>query len=54
LIRRSRGADWLRGTVLGASKAIEFEKARRFFPEEPPDALAYALREHWHGHPGAA
>jgi len=47
-------AYWLRDTIPGASKVIELEGARLFFPEERPDALADALREHWHEHPNAA
>jgi pimeloyl-ACP methyl ester carboxylesterase len=40
-------AHWLRDTIPGCRKVIELEGARLFFPEERPDALAEALREHW-------
>jgi pimeloyl-ACP methyl ester carboxylesterase len=40
-------AYWLRDTVPGCRKVIELDGARLFFPEERPDALATALREHW-------
>jgi pimeloyl-ACP methyl ester carboxylesterase len=40
-------AHWLRDTIPGCRKVIELEGARLFFPEERPDALAGALREHW-------
>lgn len=40
-------ARWLRDTIPGCSKVIELEGARLFFPEERPDALAAALRDHW-------
>lgn len=40
-------AHWLRDTIPGCRKVIELEGARLFFPEERPDELAEALREHW-------
>jgi pimeloyl-ACP methyl ester carboxylesterase len=40
-------AYWLRDAIPGCRKVIELEGARLFFPEERPDALANALREHW-------
>jgi len=40
-------AYWLRDTIPGCRKVIELEGAKLFFPEERPDALAHALREHW-------
>jgi pimeloyl-ACP methyl ester carboxylesterase len=40
-------AHWLRDTIPGCRKVIELEGARLFFPEERPDELADALREHW-------
>jgi pimeloyl-ACP methyl ester carboxylesterase len=40
-------AYWLSGAIPGVRKLIELEGARLFFPEERPDALAEALREHW-------
>jgi pimeloyl-ACP methyl ester carboxylesterase len=40
-------AYWLKETIPGARRVIELEGAKLFFPEERPDALADALREHW-------
>jgi pimeloyl-ACP methyl ester carboxylesterase len=40
-------AYWLRDTIPGCQKVVELEGARLFFPEERPDELADALREHW-------
>jgi pimeloyl-ACP methyl ester carboxylesterase len=40
-------AYWLRDTIPGCRKVIELEGAKLFFPEERPDELADALREHW-------
>ena len=40
-------AYWLRDTIPGARKVIELDGAKLFFPEERPDELATALREHW-------
>ncbi len=40
-------AYWLRETIPGCRKVIEIEGARLFFPEERPDVLSDALREHW-------
>lgn len=40
-------AYWLRDTIPGCRKVIELDGARLFFPEERPDVLADALREHW-------
>jgi pimeloyl-ACP methyl ester carboxylesterase len=40
-------AYWLRDTIPGCRKVIELPGARLFFPEERPDDLAQALREHW-------
>jgi pimeloyl-ACP methyl ester carboxylesterase len=40
-------AYWLRDTIPGARKVIQLDGARLFFPEERPDALAAALRDHW-------
>ena len=40
-------AYWLRDTIPGARKVVELDGARLFFPEERPDELADALREHW-------
>jgi pimeloyl-ACP methyl ester carboxylesterase len=42
-------AYWLKDTIPGVRKLIELEGAKLFFPEERPDALADALREHWRG-----
>jgi hypothetical protein len=33
---------------------VELEGAKLFFPEERPDALAAALREHWQAAEGLA
>ena len=44
-------AYWLRDTIPGCSKVIELAGAKLFFPEERPDELAAALREHWTGTP---
>jgi pimeloyl-ACP methyl ester carboxylesterase len=38
---------WARETIPGCGKVIELEGARLFFPEERPEVLAAALREHW-------
>jgi pimeloyl-ACP methyl ester carboxylesterase len=40
-------AHWLRDTIPGCRKVIELRGAKLFFPEERPDELAEALREHW-------
>jgi pimeloyl-ACP methyl ester carboxylesterase len=40
-------AYWLKDTIPGARKVIELDGAKLFFPEERPDALVEALREHW-------
>lgn len=40
-------AYWLRDAIPGCRKVIEIEDARLFFPEERPEDLAPALREHW-------
>jgi len=40
-------AYWLKDTIPGARKVIELDDAKIFFPEERPDALVQALREHW-------
>jgi pimeloyl-ACP methyl ester carboxylesterase len=40
-------AYWLKDTIPGASKVIELQGAKLFFPEERPDSLADALCEHW-------
>jgi pimeloyl-ACP methyl ester carboxylesterase len=43
-------AYWLKGTIPGATRVVEIEGARLFFPEERPDALAEAVRAHWREH----
>jgi pimeloyl-ACP methyl ester carboxylesterase len=43
----TKWAYWLQGAIPGCRKVIEFEGAKLFFPEERPEALAGALREHW-------
>jgi pimeloyl-ACP methyl ester carboxylesterase len=40
-------AYWLRDTIPGARRVIELDGAKLFFPEERPEELASALREHW-------
>ena len=40
-------AYWLRDTIPGTRKVIELDGAKLFFPEERPEPLAAALREHW-------
>ena len=40
-------ADWLRQTIPGATRIVEAEGARLFFPEERPQWLAERLLEHW-------
>jgi pimeloyl-ACP methyl ester carboxylesterase len=40
-------AYWLRDTIPGVRKVIEIHGARLFFPEERPEEVAAALREHW-------
>lgn len=47
-------AFWLKSTIPGCSRVIEVEGAKLFFPEERPDVLADALREHWKSTQGAA
>ena len=47
-------ARWLRDTIPGAGPVVEFPGAKLFFPEERPDELAEALREHWRQAEGAA
>jgi pimeloyl-ACP methyl ester carboxylesterase len=42
-----RWAYWLKDAIPGAKKVVEVQEAKLFFPEERPDALASALREHW-------
>jgi pimeloyl-ACP methyl ester carboxylesterase len=40
-------AYWLKDTIPSARKVIELNGAKLFFPEERPEALVEALREHW-------
>lgn len=40
-------AYWLRDTIPGTRRVIEVPGGRLFFPEEEPDLVATALREHW-------
>jgi pimeloyl-ACP methyl ester carboxylesterase len=40
-------AHWLRDTIPGVQKVVELEGAKLFFPEERPQPLIQALREHW-------
>ena len=40
-------AYWLRDTIPGTRKVIELDGAKLFFPEERPEPLAAALRDHW-------
>jgi pimeloyl-ACP methyl ester carboxylesterase len=40
-------ARWLRETIPGTRRVVELPGAKLFFPEERPDTLAKALREHW-------
>jgi len=40
-------AYWLRGAIPGVRKVVELEGAKLFFPDERPEELAAALREHW-------
>jgi pimeloyl-ACP methyl ester carboxylesterase len=47
-------AYWLQGLIPGARKVIELEGAKLFFPEERPDELAAALKEHWQVAPALA
>jgi len=42
-----RWAYWLQGAIPGARQVVELQGARLFFPEERPDELVAALREHW-------
>jgi pimeloyl-ACP methyl ester carboxylesterase len=42
-----RWAYWLEGAIPGVRKVLELEGAKLFFPEERPDELVAALREHW-------
>lgn len=40
-------AHWLHTTIPGCRRVVELDGARLSFPEERPDELASALREHW-------
>jgi pimeloyl-ACP methyl ester carboxylesterase len=40
-------AYWLKGVIPGATKVVEIDGAKLFFPEERPDELAAAIRAHW-------
>jgi pimeloyl-ACP methyl ester carboxylesterase len=40
-------AYWLRDTIAGCHKVVEFTGAKLFFPEERPRELADAIRAHW-------
>lgn len=40
-------AYWLKDTIPGATKVVELEGARLFFPDERPEQLVAAMREHW-------
>jgi pimeloyl-ACP methyl ester carboxylesterase len=40
-------AYWLQGAIPGVRKVVLLEGAKLFFPEERPDELTAALREHW-------
>jgi pimeloyl-ACP methyl ester carboxylesterase len=40
-------AYWLKGAIPGATKVVEIEGAKLFFPEERPDELCAAVRAHW-------
>jgi pimeloyl-ACP methyl ester carboxylesterase len=42
-------AYWLKDTIPGCRKVVELDGAKLFFPEERPDALVDAIRDHWHG-----
>ncbi|MGB6456656.1 MAG: alpha/beta hydrolase [Streptosporangiaceae bacterium] len=44
-------AYWLRDTIPGASKVVEIDGARLFFPDERAAELTAALRCHWDNHP---
>jgi pimeloyl-ACP methyl ester carboxylesterase len=46
-------AYWLRDTIPGSRKVVEVDDAKLFFPEERPDVLSDALREHWQVTSGA-
>jgi pimeloyl-ACP methyl ester carboxylesterase len=40
-------AYWLRSAIPGARKVVELKDAKLFFPEERPEELANAIRDHW-------
>ena len=40
-------AHWLKARIPGAREIVELEGAKLFFPEERPDELATALKDHW-------
>jgi pimeloyl-ACP methyl ester carboxylesterase len=40
-------AHWLRETIPGSRALVMLEDARLFLPEERPDELSNAIREHW-------
>lgn len=47
-------AYWLRDTISGATKVIEVEGGKLFWPGERPDELVPHLREHWNAAVSAA
>ena len=40
-------AYWLKDTIPGATRVVEIEDAKLFFPEDRPDALAAPVLEFW-------
>ncbi len=46
-----RWAQWLMDTIPGATKLVELQGARLFFPDEHAAPFTAALQDHWHGHP---
>ena len=40
-------AHWLKERIPGAREIVELDGAKLFFPEERPDELAAALKDHW-------
>ena len=45
-----RWAQWLMDTIPGATKLVELQGARLFFPDEHAGELTAALHHHWHAH----
>jgi hypothetical protein len=40
-------AYWLKDLIPGATRVVEIEGGRLFFPDERSDELVTSLRQHW-------